>query len=1298
VTELNVPPFKDYKTNPLPPADLKVSTGSTLGSQYGNIFNPIGEGLSFYGGSQSPYDSQSIQIVEDLIKESNLSKDDAIYLRTYGIGSKDNLQAALSYVRKRSETREVLAQSSGASLFLTDPSLLASVFIPYFGVAALGRTRSLLNNLTSSSALSQAVRAKEILRIGPTRVRVGQLGQFDDAITGVSNSYDAKGLAKLGALDAAVVDGSVSTIQAMTEISEGKDPIQQIANAALFTTASTAVGGMMGYGFGSLLVRPKNGKVRTQAFNDGYRRYLNSISEEPPSLNIRLNTLDKKWEANNAKLKASKAEGLRIQNQVQDAYDADPNLTKDSSVIKDLIAKNKSNESKIDQFQTIQDGLGKERAKILEEQNGEDGISLAGGWFNNSWFMRAVPTVIRTTIRDKYLPKFAKMDMLLLGGDNGMPLAMNQMGESVGSSTFIKTARRQGDWFKALDVINTNYREISPRGAAQIFNVPVGEYVERVRRKLGKDSFAPDEWYNHIGVLMIDEVPFDKMTPQEAASVQAARTFFDKYGVELEQVGLINSRDLFDTTFNKANANVSRLESLTENIIEQNQKWMSPQLLSAAAKIQATNQKLRSLGKIASTRGLTDKQVKFQASLEKQLVGLQEVAERFDNYFSKIDDAKNVDDLAALFNDLDLTDGMRLALGKAGDDLALARARVINAKEMIDRAPPTASQNSYLTRIFNRRKIVGEREAFRKILIDWFRANPEQISRGDDGLFKIDTLPVDDASLIARADRTIDNILGETDEDAVDAIFTGIGKSGPLVSRRLNIPNKLIKDFIVTDIKEVMIAYTNRVAPKIEYHKQFRNPKNGRLMSLEDRTDYYRQRLTEEGVNEKTIDEYIKNFVATYDQVVGTTLKRPDAIDTKVAEFLRTATSWTFLGGSGTAALGDAASIFMDHELNVIGKSFLGMMDDLSLNMSTRELQLAGEALEIVRGTTHLKYLESLTNDAYSKTLPDKLNNAFYIMNGLAPVTVAIKSMDGLLRGHTIIEASTRLVNGTASKFEREFLARYNINEELARRISKSPYKKSQGELFLPNTEAWTDDVAVNAFREALASGVINRVIMGTPADKPLMMSGVAYVPDSIAKFLPFDLPVDPRVQGYRRVESGLLALPFTFYSYTMGALSKITGNYASGSVRNKAAHTAVALGLGYAIVRSRTPSWAWDDMDTEDKIMRSFDFSGLAAIYSDMTYRAIAMANEMGVESGFPIQPKFDAGTDPLGAAVSLGGAPADWSYEVLSAIKQMLDGDIQDGAKSLIRMMPLIDTLATGDVIKDAATGLVGNLPNRQ
>ena len=930
-------------------------------------------------------------------------------------------------------------------------------------------------------------------------------------------------------------------------------------------------------------------------------------------------------------------------------------------------------------------------------ERGED-LSFTGKWFTESWFMKAIPSPIRVTIQDKSLPDWAKMEMLQLGGDNGMPFVLNQLGKSAGNSTFTETARRQGDWFKALDIINQNYREVSPRGGAEFFNIPVGEYVERVRRKIGKESFAPDEWYNHIGRLMIDEVAYEKMTPQEAASVQAARSFFEQYGKELEELGLINPKDVFEDGAFKDIGRLIELQSVTKNIIEQNKRWMTPQKDKLVTQIEKVNNKLKQLNKTAVTRGLTNKQVKYKDSLEKELVDYQNFIAKFDDAFEQIDNAKSIDDLALLYKDLDLTPDMRRALqdlAKAMDD---TKARIDNALEVIAGTPLIKSPNNYFMRIFNRRKIETDREGFKNKLIQGFKENPRIFTKGDDGLFKIQEMATDPVSLERRANDTIDTILGETDEDAIDAIFTGFGRTGPLVSRRLNIPNHLIKDYIVTDIKEIMIAYTNRVGPRIEYHKRFRNPDNNQLMSLEDRLDYYRIRLQKQGVNEATINKYIKNFVAVYDQVVGTTLKRPDAIDTKAADFLRTATSWTFLGGSGFAALGDAASIFMDHELSAIGKAFLGSMDDISLKVSKRELNLAGEALEITRGVTHLKYMESLTNDVFSKTIPDKLNNAFYIANLLAPVTVAIKTFDGLLRGHTLIDASIKLGQNKVSKFEKEFLARYNITPKLAKQIADSPYQKSQGNLYLPNTEAWTDEEALKAFRNALASGVMNRVIMGTPADKPIAMSGVAYIPESFAKRLPFDTPVDPRVQGYRRAESGLLALPFTFYTYALGALSKITANHAAGAVRNRLSHMAVAMGLGYMIVNTRTPSFAWNEMDIEDKIMRSFDFSGLAAVYSDMAYGAIAMASEMGFENNFPIQPKFQAPPDQIGALISLGGAPADWSYEVITSIGQMLSGDVQDGAKGLIRMIPLIETLATGDIIKDTAKDLTGYLPNRQ
>ena len=1189
--KITVPEARPFNIGRQPMQSTVPTIGQTGNAQYGRIFNPIKNQLNFYSRI-STYDPESIDRVETVIEKQGFNEEDARYLRLFGIGSQDNFISALEFIQKRRDNYSVLNRSTGLNLFLTDPSLHASIAIPYGGVAASLHLGKGLNALGFQGSVRQIARAKQLMQ---------------------GKNLTAQNLAKIGALDAAVVDGGITLTEALTEINEGKDPITEIGDAALYTMGTAAVGGLLGYGIGAALNRPISAQARQATFGRRYKEYLNSVSDEPA-------------------------------------------------------------------------------------KRGED-LSFTGEWFTNSWFMKAIPTPLRVTIQDKLLPDWAKMDMLQLGGDNGMPFAMNQLGKSVGSSAFTESARRQGDWFKALDVINQSYREVSSRNpTAEFFNVPVGEYYERIRRKLGKDSFAPDEWYNHIGRLMVDEVPYDKMTPQEAASVQAARGFFEQYGKELEEVGLINPKDLFEDNYLKNVGRQMELQSVTRSIIEQNKRWMRPQQDRLSTDIEKITNKLKSLQKTATTRGLTNKQVKFKADLEKDLVGKQNLIAQFDDAFDKIQNAKSIDELALLYKELDLTADMRNALqdlAKAMDD---TRARINNAMDMIDEMPSVKSPSNYLMRIFNRRKIESDREGLKNILMNWYRENPQIIVKGDDNLFKRQELATDPVSVERRANETIDNILGETDEDAVDAIFTGFGRSGPLVSRRLNIPNHLIKDYIVTDIKEVMIAYTNRVGPRLEYHKRFRDPETGKLMPLEARIDYYRSRLIKDGVNEQTINKFIKNFVAIYDQVVGTTLKRPDAIDTKIADFLRTATSWTFLGGSGLAAIGDTASIFMDHELKSIGMSVLGSMDDISLKLSKRELNLAGEGLEITRGITHLKYMESLTNDVFSKTIPDKLNNAFYIMNGLAPITVAIKTFDGLVRGHTIIDSAIKLGVGKASKFEQEFLARYNITPKLAKQIADSPYEKSQGGLFLPNTEAWTDEAAVKAFRNALSSGVMNRVIMGTPADKPIVMSGVAYIPEHLARMLPFETSVDPRVKGYRRVESGLLALPFTFYSYTMGALSKITANHASGAVRNRLSHIAVAMGLGYMIVNTRTPNWAWKDMDLEDKIMRSFDFSGLAAIYSDAVYRGIAMASEMGFENNFPIQPKFQAPPDKIGALVSLGGAPADWSYEVLSSIGQMLSGDVQDGAKGLIRMTPLIETMATGDVIKDTAKDLTGYLPNRQ
>jgi hypothetical protein len=928
-------------------------------------------------------------------------------------------------------------------------------------------------------------------------------------------------------------------------------------------------------------------------------------------------------------------------------------------------------------------------------------LSYTGKWFNESWFGKMIPSPLKATVTDKDIPDKYTEEMLLLGGSNGLPLVANQMGKSVGNSVYINSGRRQGEWYKAMEVVDSAYREVSPRGNPEVLNVNLAGPIEGVRKRIGMSAFPPSEWQSHIGQLIMDDVPYDKVSPQEAQAMQAVRGYFEPFGKELEEIGLINKRDVFEESYNKDLGRAFEVISVTNKIIDQNKRWMSSEIDAMQAIIDKQKVIQRSIIAQESNRGLTSKQVKLKADVQDTITKYQDQIDNFNKQFDTINNAKSIEELQLAHSKLNLTKKMEKGLVDLNTAIKEIRAKIDNAAEVIKFNDKKTAKTKYdLPRIFNRKKIHKDRDGFRNALIEAYKKDPTVISKDANGFYIMQKLATDPDSLYRRAEETIENIMEETEEDAIDAIFTGYGRSGPLVSRRLSIPNKDIKNYLVTDVKELMINYGARVAPKLEYHKANLNPDNGKLMTLEEKIDRLRNDMKKDNVPPKKINKFIKNYVHTYDRVVGAVLKRPDAWDTKIADGLRTATSWTFLGGSGIAAFGDAASIFMDHELNVLGRTIIGLMDDVKWGVGANELKLAGEALELKQGTTHLRLMESLSNNMFNKTVPDKLNNAFFVANGLGPVTVGMKILDSIVRGHTIIEASTRLTKNQASDFEKEFLARYNITPAMAKRITKMPYQRSKGgDLIQPNTEAWTDVEAVTEFRNALRSGVMNRVIMGGPEDKPITMDGVAYIPDHIAKTLPYydKMPKDSRVPGYVRFESGFLALPFTFYSFVVGALNKITGNMAAGAVRNKTAHIAVAMILGYSITKFRTPDWAWEKMDIEDKVMRSFDMSGIAALQSDMLYRTLSMAHEFGFDSGFPIQPKYSGGYDPLGAAVSVGGAPADWTLEMMRSIKLMIEGDVGDGAKKFVNMLPLIETMATGDVIKDTMKDIVGQLPNR-
>ena len=134
------------------------------------------------------------------------------------------------------------------------------------------------------------------------------------------------------------------------------------------------------------------------------------------------------------------------------------------------------------------------------------------------------------------------------------------------------------------------------------------------------------------------------------------------------------------------------------------------------------------------------------------------------------------------------------------------------------------------------------------------------------------------------------------------------------------------------------------------------------------------------------------------------------------------------------------------------------------------------------------------------------------------------------MRSHTIIDYSKKWANGTANKMEREFLARYTIDQNMAKRIAaQEAIEQGDSGLYLANTDKWVDTEATRRFRVALGSGAANTILMGTPMYRLNIIDGVVYLPMSIASKL--GMKESTKFRGYARVVNALIGLPFQFYN-----------------------------------------------------------------------------------------------------------------------------------------------------------------------
>lgn len=1166
--------------------------------------------------------------------------------------------------------------------------------------------------------------------------------------------------------------------------------------------------------------------------------------------------------------------------------------------------------------------------------------------FTESVLYKAVSTPLKRTLQAS-IPSSVKERFVLTASDGGMALALNSMGIATPNSVYQKAAISRGQWVVAHDKLINIWAKETDASTSSKIDV---NYTDLARR-VGQRDDTYKSWLSQTNRKRITNA--EDLTEGEMAAIDVINTYFKDAERKLESVGLIGTR-----------------------------KGMAQKVARLEDEIVGLNQRLRLVD------GKRDARSRRQASM---------IQSHRDGLTKKLEQEQAA---LAAFNDV----------------------------------PTTAiDEDVFFPRFWDESAINANRQGLSDILFGWYKQNPYIYElNAKTGEWEKVNLPSDDASIRERVEQSIDRILGENDPTNVDNIGFGYGRSKHFRHRQIDIPNKLVADYIITDPLSVMQTYAARIEPRYEYAKTFGKDIDGVLLDME-------LDMIAAGADQAKIDAVRRDYVHLYDGVAGTVIKNPDTLSQKISRFLKEASSFSYLGSVGISAIPDFGRIVMEYDLENVIRGTQAMMDKNTVNLAVDETRIAGEALDSIMNTVHMRMADDMTNNIDASNILSTAREAFYMANGLTIVTTVAKQLAGIVDAHTIIDYSIKLASGKLDEQSIIWLARYGIDAEMAKKFARAPWQKTNSGLYMGNTGEWLDSIyipevdnkrvnvieinddgspvgkmrgnryipafyresdntirfdrdyiegsmfaekawlnpkmegvkalpdifetpkqwanfvmlheinhtrfsaedlgfvkhqsdeivinnapagmsrqeiidnlesgvdnpnlvfhvtnspkeiidngftsggtlrgtavvdsgygdyitvfdvrsiidrvksdqeildtfqitpdqvdrflaksmygesaflsnasdgpmnsqffnllsgqkpvaaihiselpqfgsrrlegdrgdelsdgrgistaedkmyrdyrsgvlnrdslesyklppsywgltnnqlieeldkiiqledtyadigknynpfeqrvsrpstvvnkaayenaindialkdyreaqtvnqeTIQSFRVALNSGVLNTIMMGTPADKPIISSGVAYIPMRIAK--QFGMKEDARVKGYARIENGLMGLPFQFYSYVLANVNKTVGAMATGQVKNRAIGVAAMMGLAYFSLKLKTPDYIWEDMSWRDKFARSFDSSGVAAIYSDIMYTSLHTALALGGPNitGGLISPKFPQQVSALDAVTGLAGAGPSWAQTMGEGLYQFASGEQGEGAKTIARNMP--------------------------
>ena len=589
----------------------------------------------------------------------------------------------------------------------------------------------------------------------------------------------------------------------------------------------------------------------------------------------------------------------------------------------------------------------------------------------------------------------------------------------------------------------------------------------------------------------------------------------------------------------------------------------------------------------------------------------------------------------------------------AVQDAARALRQVVDrvkvAQQDLGLLPPDAElkalgQTSYFPRIYRVGKIVEERDKFRELLVNWW-------SRG------ASAMPREDAEIAA--DATINKIVGaKIPQDFVN-VFT-VKVPGSSRQRTLNLPDKMMRDYLESDANYVLQRHIREAAPDIELTKVFghRNLES-QLKAIQDEYDeLMRARPQDQAKLAKARENDIRDITAMRDRLVGTygMPDDPSSFFVRAGRAMRNVNFVTKLGGMTVSAIPDLARGVMVNGFSKTMKGYGALISKSPAFAANKsEMKKMGVMVETVlnsRSRLMADLVDSSTRTNAAEAGLDRVTDVFGKLTLMGQYNDINKAINGMVTADSIL-------SGAASAPR---IAKLGISPATAARINDQ-FRK-YGEVLdgwhIGNFDKWDDDYAAGVFQSAVLKDTNNIIITPGVGDTPLWASS----------------PIGRTVFQFRS---------FTTASYnraTIGGLSEGTAQFYYGTAFQ------IALGaLTYSLKQAANGKEV--DWSPQKLTLEGIDRSGILGPlmeYNNMAEKATGGMFGLGPLLGTCTQSRY-ASRGFIGSAlgptfglldtvtdVTAGVLNGDAGDRVLHSVRTLLPGN------NLFWIAPLINQVDPG------------------